>query len=82
MLSIIVSPLRAYQSQAALLIFFFFFYFLDYTKYRECIALAQKTDIEILMDIHVLRATESKKVSFGMSSMCLSVCGHDNSKNN
>ena len=25
------------------------------------------------MDLHVLRATESKKVSFGMSSVCLSV---------
>ena len=26
------------------------------------------------MNLHVLRATESKKVSFGMSSVCLSVC--------
>ena len=26
------------------------------------------------MNLHVLRATESKKVIFGMSSMCLSVC--------
>ena len=34
------------------------------------------------MDLYVLRATESKKVSFGMSSVCLSVFGHDNSKNN
>ena len=54
----------------------------------ESIASVQKNEIEILMDLHVLRATESKKVSFGMSSvcvcvcLCLSVCGHDNSKNN
>ena len=42
------------------------------------------------MDLHVFRATESKKVSFGISSVCLSVClsvwlsvcRHDNSKNN
>ena len=40
-------------------------------KYRESIASVQKTDLEILMDLHVLRATESKKVSFGMSSVCL-----------
>ena len=37
------------------------------------------------MNLHVLRATESKKVIFGMSSVCLSVClsvcGHHNSKN-
>ena len=26
------------------------------------------------MDLHVLRATESKKVSFGMSSVCVCVC--------
>ena len=36
------------------------------------------------MDLHVLRATESKKVVFGMLSVCLSVflsvCGHHNSK--
>ena len=62
------------------------FYFLDYTKYRESIASAQKIDFQILMILHVLRATESKKVIFGMSSVCLSVClsvcGHHNSKNN
>ena len=29
------------------------FYFLDYTKYRESIALVQKIDLEILMKIHV-----------------------------
>ena len=48
------------------------FYFLDYTKYKV-FASVQKTDFEISMDLHVLRATESKKVSFGMSSVCLSV---------
>ena len=51
-----------------------FFYFLGYTKYRESIAFAQKIDFQILMNVHVLRATESKKVIFGMSSVCLSVC--------
>ena len=50
------------------------FYFLSYTKYRESIAFAQKIDFQILMNVHVLRATESKKVIFGMSSVCLSVC--------
>ena len=50
------------------------FYFLGYTKYRESIAFAQKIDFQILMNVHVLRATESKKVIFGMSSVCLSVC--------
>ena len=49
------------------------FYFLDYTKYRESIASAQKIDFEILMNLHVLRAIESKKVIFGMSA-CLPVC--------
>ena len=49
------------------------FYFLGYTKYRESIAFAQKIDFQILMNVHVLRATESKKVIFGMSSVCLSV---------
>ena len=70
------------------------FYFLGYTKYRESIAFAQKIDFQILMNLHVLRATESKKVIFGMSSVCVSVClsvcmcvcvsvcGHHNSKNN
>ena len=47
------------------------FYFLGYTKYRESIAFAQKIDFQILMNVHVLRATESKKVIFGMSSVCL-----------
>ena len=32
-----------------------------------------KKTTEILMDLHVLRATESKEVSLGMSSVCLSV---------
>ena len=74
------------------------FYFLGYTKYRESIAFAKKIDFQILMNVNVLRATESKKVIFGMSSVCLSlcvsvclsvclsvcvsVCGHHNSKNN
>ena len=34
---------------------------------------SKKTDLEILIDLHVLRATESKKVVFGMLSVCLSV---------
>ena len=46
------------------------FYFLGYTKYRESIAFAKKIDFQILMNVHVLRATESKKVI----SVCLSVC--------
>ena len=53
------------------------FYFLDYTKYRESIAFAQKTDFQILMNLHVLRATESKKSYFWhvvCVSVCLSVC--------
>ena len=66
------------------------FYFLDYMKYRESIALVQKIDLEILMKIHVLRHADSKRLIFGMSSVCpsvclsvcLSVCGHHNSKNN
>ena len=49
-------------------------YFLDYTKYRGSIASVQKTDFEILMNLLVLRATESKKVSFGMLSVCVCVC--------
>ena len=36
--------------------------------------MVQKIDLEILINLHVLRATESKKVSFGMSSVCLPVC--------
>ena len=50
------------------------FYFLGYTKYRESIAFAQKIDFQILMNVHVLRATESKKGIFGMSSVCVCVC--------
>ena len=36
------------------------------------------------MNLHVLRDADSKKLIFGMSSVCLSVsvCGHHNSKNN
>ena len=33
----------------------------------------KKNEIEILMDLHVLSVTESKKVIFGMSSVCVSV---------
>ena len=40
---------------------------------KYCIG-PKKTKIEILMDLHVLRVTESKKVIFDMSSVCLSVC--------
>ena len=47
------------------------FYFLGYTKFRESIAFAQKIDFQILMNVHVLRATESKKGIFGMSSVCV-----------
>ena len=36
--------------------------------------MAQKTDLKILMDLLVLKVTESKKVIFGMSSVCLSMC--------
>ena len=50
------------------------FYFLDYTKYRESIALIQKINLEILMNLHVLRHADSKKLFFGMLSVCLSVC--------
>ena len=50
------------------------YYFLDYTKYRESIVSAQKIDFQTLINLHVLRATEAKKVIFGMSSVCLSVC--------
>ena len=49
------------------------FYFLDCTKYRESIASAQKIDFQILMNLHVLRATESKK-SYFWHVVCLSVC--------
>ena len=37
-----------------------FFYFLD----RESIALVQKIDLEILMNLHVLRHADSKKLFF------------------
>ena len=42
--------------------------------YGESIASAKKINFQILMNLHILRATESKKVIFGMSSVCLSVC--------
>ena len=93
-----IDLLKSKTPQNCISIFFFFFYFLGYTKYRESIAFAQKIDFQILMNVHVLRATESKKVIFGMSSVCVSVClsvclpvclsvcvsvcGHHNSKNN
>ena len=38
------------------------------------IALVQKIDLEILMNLHVLRHADSKKLIFGMSSVCLCVC--------
>ena len=41
---------------------------------KYCIALVQKINQEILVDLHVLKVTESKKVIFGMSSVCLCVC--------
>ena len=33
-----------------------------------------KKSIEILMNLHILRHADSKKLIFGMSSVCLSVC--------
>ena len=57
-----------------ILFYYFYFYLLDRMKYRGSFASVQKTDLKILMDLHVLRVTESKKVIFGMSSVCLSVC--------
>ena len=43
---------------------------------EKVLHLPKKIDFQILMILHVLRATESKKVIFGMSSVCvcLSVC--------
>ena len=58
-----------------------YFYFLGYTEYRESIALVRKIEFEILMKIHFLRHADLKRIIFGMSSVCLSVCGHHNSKN-
>ena len=43
------------------------FYFLDHTKYRESIQSVQKTNLEILMDLHVLRVTKSKKWCFAVA---------------
>ena len=43
----------------------------DHTKYRESIQSVQKTDLEILIDLHVLRVTESKK---SFLACRLSVC--------
>ena len=54
----------------------FYFYFLDRTRYK--VFKQSKTDLEILMDLHVLMVTEFKKVIFGMSFVCV----HYNSKNN
>ena len=45
-----------------------FFYFLDKVLHQS-----KKNDLEIFMDLHVLRVTEPKKVIFGMLSVCLSV---------
>ena len=47
------------------------------------IALVQKIDLEILMDLHIIRVTESKSQFWHV--VCVCVClsvGHDNSKNN
>ena len=49
------------------------FYFLGYTEYRESIALVRKIEFEILMKIHFLRHADLKRITFGMSSVCLSV---------
>ena len=40
---------------------------------RESIAMVQKTEIEILMYLHILSVTESKKSHF-WHVVCLSVC--------
>ena len=43
-------------------------------KPRESIASVQKNDLEISMDLHVLRATESKKSNFLACRVCVCVC--------
>ena len=42
------------------------YYFLDYTKYRreKVLKLPQKSDPQILMNLHVLRSPETRKVFY------------------
>ena len=51
---------------------------------EKVLHLPKKVNFQILMNLHILRATEYKKVIFGMSRVCVCVCvcGHYNSKNN
>jgi hypothetical protein len=39
-------------------------------KYFDC----EKTDIEILMDLHIFSTSEYDKLNFGMLSVCMWVC--------
>ncbi|CAL1288634.1 unnamed protein product, partial [Larinioides sclopetarius] len=46
----------------------------------ESIVIVKKFELEILTNLHVLDLPESEKHNFGIMSVCLSVCEHDNSK--
>jgi hypothetical protein len=39
-------------------------------KYSDC----EKTDIEILMELHIFSMSEYEKLDFGMLSVCMWVC--------
>ena len=68
----------------------FIFTFSTIRSIGKVFHLPKKIDFQILMNLHVLRAIDSKNVIFGMSSvcvcvsvcLCVSVCGHYNSRNN
>ncbi|GBM20739.1 hypothetical protein AVEN_27215-1 [Araneus ventricosus] len=47
---------------------------------RESIVIVKKFEFEILTNLHVLDFPESEKHNFGIMSVCVSVCEHDNSK--
>ncbi|GBO09148.1 hypothetical protein AVEN_241107-1 [Araneus ventricosus] len=47
---------------------------------RESIVIVKKFELEILTNLHVLDLPESEKHNFGIMSVCVSVCEHDNSK--
>ncbi|GBL89240.1 RNA-directed DNA polymerase from mobile element jockey [Araneus ventricosus] len=55
----------------------FIFYFL---VQRESIVIVKKFELEILTNLHVLDLPDSEKHNFGIMSVCVCVCEHDNSQ--
>ena len=51
-----------------------FFFIFSYLQVEKVLFLVQIFEVEILMDLHVLRSSESEKHIFSKWSVCMCVC--------